>query len=233
MYPIGRITTLTGVSAKALYLYERHGLLKPRRTRAGYRRYTIRDLLELERIVALKALGLPLKQIAELTGDAARLAALLAQQRTQLEEKRRRIDRTMRAIEAIERDGDPGSALERFVSESSWERWEAKRQSAAAGVVRAPDRASPSRLELFREIASALDRDPTGESARPLVASWDALLDRETGGDADMNARRRRSWAGRRRWPDGMRRYVASLYETEPSAWERVADFIDDARRGS
>jgi hypothetical protein len=37
------------------------------------------------------------------------------------------------------------------------------------------------------------------------------------------------AWAARHRWRDGMRRYVASLYDAEPAAWERVADFIERA----
>jgi DNA-binding transcriptional MerR regulator len=42
------------------------GLLKPRRTAAGYRVYFLADLERLEQIVALKFLGLPLKQIKSL-----------------------------------------------------------------------------------------------------------------------------------------------------------------------
>jgi DNA-binding transcriptional MerR regulator len=60
---------LTGVTAKALYLYERRGLLTPRRSRAGCRHYTAHELIQIERIVALKGLGLSLQQIAILTKD--------------------------------------------------------------------------------------------------------------------------------------------------------------------
>jgi hypothetical protein len=31
----------------------------------------------------------------------------------------------------------------------------------------------------------------------------------------------------RARWPAGMRRYVASLYDATSECWERVATFID------
>jgi hypothetical protein len=31
----------------------------------------------------------------------------------------------------------------------------------------------------------------------------------------------------RTQWPDGVKRYVASMYEMDPEAWERVAQFID------
>ena len=36
MYPIGAFAKLTGVTPKALYLYERRGLIAPRRSKAGY-----------------------------------------------------------------------------------------------------------------------------------------------------------------------------------------------------
>ena len=32
-------------------------------------------------------------------------------------------------------------------------------------------------------------------------------------------------------WPDGVKRYVASMYEMEPDVWERVAEFIDAGSR--
>jgi len=66
MYAIGAFAKLTGATPKALYLYERHGLIQPRRTRAGYRRYTMRELHQLSRVLALKTLGLSLQEIARL-----------------------------------------------------------------------------------------------------------------------------------------------------------------------
>jgi DNA-binding transcriptional MerR regulator len=51
------------VTVKALHHYDRLGLLKPRRTHAGYRLYTDADRERLEQIAAFKFIGLPLKQI--------------------------------------------------------------------------------------------------------------------------------------------------------------------------
>jgi len=229
MYPIGRFAKLTRVTAKALHVYERHGLLKPRRTRAGYRRYTMREVTHLAHILALRSLGLSLKQIRTLTGDTTQLAEVLAQQRAALEERRERIDRALQAIDVIERDGCSAAALDRFFAEANWERWEARRRAAAAPGFRAPDRASPSRRALFQEISNALDGDPSGASARPLLARWHALIDAEADGDVTTAAYKKRAWAARHRWPDGMRRYVASLYDAEPAVWERVAGFIERA----
>jgi DNA-binding transcriptional MerR regulator len=112
MYATAHFAKLTGVTSKALQIYERRGLLKPKRTRAGYRRYTYSDMLRLERILALKALGLPLQQIAALARDGAQAPGLLARQREVLEERRRRIDRAVRAIDTIANDGEPSGALD-------------------------------------------------------------------------------------------------------------------------
>jgi DNA-binding transcriptional MerR regulator len=240
MYAIGAFAKLVGVTPKALYLYERRGLIKPRRTSAGYRRYTMRELHQLSRVLALKTLGLSLQEITRLgPGPAAtkrasaqagdpRLADILARRRAVLEEKREQIDRAVRAIDAIARDDHPAAALDRFFGEANWDRWEAKRREAGAGIARAPDRASPSRIALFREIVAALDRDPSGASAAALAAEWNALLEREADGDAETIAAKRKAWTRRHRWPDGMRGYVASLYDAEPAVWERVAAFIDE-----
>jgi hypothetical protein len=69
---------------------------------------------------------------------------------------------------------------------------------------------------LFREIAASLADDPAGEKARGLAGRWLALLEHETGGDPEIKSDMARAWANRRRWPAGMRQYVASLYETDP-----------------
>src|SRR5436305_14774010 len=62
---------LSGVTVRALHHYERRGLLAPRRSRAGYRRYTLGDLARLERVLALKSLGFALGDIASFMDPAA------------------------------------------------------------------------------------------------------------------------------------------------------------------
>lgn len=77
-----------GVSTKALRLYERHGLVAPGRTAAGWRAYAPDDMARAAEIVALRALGLSLAQIARvLAGDAKDLEPALAAHQTGLEEQ--------------------------------------------------------------------------------------------------------------------------------------------------
>ncbi|OXI65609.1 MerR family transcriptional regulator [Burkholderia sp. AU28863] len=75
-----------GISIKALRLYERHGLVMPERTPAGYRAYGPDDLARAADIAALRKLGLGLAQVANvLDGDARRLDAALAAHETALD----------------------------------------------------------------------------------------------------------------------------------------------------
>ncbi|MGO4836111.1 MerR family transcriptional regulator, partial [Rhizobiaceae sp. 2RAB30] len=68
-----------GVSAKALRLYEQRGMVTPLRTAAGWRAYGPEQMRRAESIVALRRLGLSLRQIGDVTRNEERgLATLLA-----------------------------------------------------------------------------------------------------------------------------------------------------------
>ena len=56
----------TGLTVRALRVYERHGLIEPRRTGKGWRCYGPRELQRLNVIVTLKAFGMTLAQIRTL-----------------------------------------------------------------------------------------------------------------------------------------------------------------------
>src|SRR5580693_4655541 len=114
LYRVHEFAQIAGVTVKALHHYDRLGLLKPRRTGSGYRIYVEQDLARLEQIVALKFLGLPLKQIKILLDrDPLQLPEALRMQRAVLEEKRRLLDRAICAIvnaETILQSGRPAAA---------------------------------------------------------------------------------------------------------------------------
>lgn len=75
-----------GVSAKALRLYEQHGLITPGRTAAGWRAYGPEEMTRATEIVTLRALGLSLAQIARVLGDDPQgLAPALAAHQATLE----------------------------------------------------------------------------------------------------------------------------------------------------
>jgi DNA-binding transcriptional MerR regulator len=64
---VGQAAKLSGLSTKAVRLYEAKGLLPPaERTQAGYRLFTNDDLATLQFIRQAKALGLHLDEIKEI-----------------------------------------------------------------------------------------------------------------------------------------------------------------------
>jgi MerR family transcriptional regulator, thiopeptide resistance regulator len=88
IYRIREFAQLAGVTIKALRHYDRLGLLRARRTEAGYRAYEHRDLERLEQIVALKFIGLPLGDIKQLLDcDVLGIADALRLQHRVLEQK--------------------------------------------------------------------------------------------------------------------------------------------------
>jgi len=93
MYSTRAFAQLTGVTAKALRYYERVGLLMPNRTRTRYRRYSPCDLQALNRVLALKSLGRPLKTVKMLLEGEG--GALFRAHRQTLIEKRTRLDRAI------------------------------------------------------------------------------------------------------------------------------------------
>ena len=102
-YRVAEFAGLAGVTVRALHHYDRLAVLRPKRTESGYRLYSLRDLERLEQIVALKFLGLPLKEIKTLLGrEARRLPEVLRSQRLALEEKRRGLEQAIHAIEDAE-----------------------------------------------------------------------------------------------------------------------------------
>jgi DNA-binding transcriptional MerR regulator len=63
-YRTAAFAALAGVTSRTLHHDDRLGLLRPKRSSAGYRIYSQRDLETLEESVALKFIGIPLKDIA-------------------------------------------------------------------------------------------------------------------------------------------------------------------------
>jgi DNA-binding transcriptional MerR regulator len=227
MYSTRAFAALTGVTVKALRHYERMGLLGPMRTRARYRRYAFADLQQIERILALKSLGLSLTSI-KLVLERGPVG--LEAHRAMLEDRRARLNRAIAALHEIQQDADPRAALQRFMAGAAWDRWEAKRQRIA--VVRPPDRAPASAIALFREIAAVLNhlrpsRQPPTLPGGTEVANADAIHALLARSREIIAPETRDAWRRRAAWPGGLRRYVASCYEMEPDVWERVVGFID------
>ena len=100
-----------GVSIKALRLYERRGLLKPLRSKSGWRTYGPDQVARLHQILALKRLGLSLASIGQLLASADTLDAVLALQDQALVQESRRITKALALIRKARAKLKSGQAL--------------------------------------------------------------------------------------------------------------------------
>lgn len=117
MFQIGEFAQIAQVSGRLLRFYDQEGLLAPEWTApvTGYRYYGIRQLPRLNRILALKELGLTLDQIRRYLDDqisASELRGMLAIKRAQLEQALVAEEMRLRNVESrlaqIDRDGAIG-----------------------------------------------------------------------------------------------------------------------------
>ena len=88
LYIISVAAELAGVHAQTLRIYERKGLIEPRRTQGGSRRYSERDITLLRRIQELTNEGVSLagvRKILDLEAEVERLRQRIAALDTALE----------------------------------------------------------------------------------------------------------------------------------------------------
>jgi MerR family transcriptional regulator, thiopeptide resistance regulator len=240
-YRVHEFSELAGVTVKALQHYDRLGLLKPARTPSGHRLYVDGDVERLEQIVALKFLGLSLRQIREvLERDAVPLADALRLQRQVLEDQRRRLDRAISAIGDVERhlaDGSRSKAgilkqlleaigmhhdidvMKRYYSDEAWAKWRPHYELEPSAEVQA----------LIAEGKALVGTDPGSERAQALVRRWSEYWMRATGRDPDILGGMMRAWHDRDNWPEPFRTKTLTA-ELEvlmqffgEVAWERMA----------
>jgi DNA-binding transcriptional MerR regulator len=94
-----------GVSAKALRLYERRGLITPARTLAGWRAYAPAEMARAREIAELRALGLSLRDVARVfEGDAQTLERTLAAHEATLEDRVRQLGETVSRVRRLRAD---------------------------------------------------------------------------------------------------------------------------------
>lgn len=111
----GEIAKKTGLSQKAIRLYDEKGLLKPTEYSEGnYRLYDKESLIVLEKIIALKQVGFSLEEIRENLnqGNEIDVCASLEQQIQMLEEKKHQLELSTQCIRW---------ALERCADKTDWE----------------------------------------------------------------------------------------------------------------
>jgi DNA-binding transcriptional MerR regulator len=201
-YQIHEFARLTGLTVRALQHYDHLGLLKPVRSRAGHRTYSDGDLQALVQILALKSVGVPLRQIAALRRSGGPgLARALHMQRAVLERRRPLLEKAITAIQNVElalekgEEADPAALRSLIEAVGPQEDVPAGLDDGDSVVTAAPPRRTPDRLELRRrwqelldDVAKVADTDPAGPEAQAIAARWVDLLQELAGSGAALDA---------------------------------------------
>jgi DNA-binding transcriptional MerR regulator len=243
-YTIRQFAELAGVSMRALRHYDRLGLLSPPRSEASYRLYRDQDLETLEQIVALKFIGLPLKQVkAVLHRDRDAFARALAAQRIILGQKRKAVDAAIQAIEHVEQRIREGKDVDARRLKQIIEVLDMQNDDAAtkyqtlldAKISRLKEMSAERRAELgkqwaelFDDVEKSLNEDPAGSKAQELAARWVKLLEVFNKGAA-IDAALMQASAFRvssAEWPKGMQSF------RNPGVWDFIGKALA-AREGT
>ena len=239
-FRIQEFAKLAGVTVRALHHYDRLELLSPaHRSERGYRLYCHEDLGRLERILALRYLGLSLREIAALLSTpvgrgAERLTVTLARQRAALRERRDGLDRVLRAIEHAQRRAQDPAEPEWLLYQTILKEIQMQEATDWRAKYYSPEAFEALRLQretmtpeqwadagarwraLMADVQSALDREVPPDSAegRALVARWMRLADEFTLGDPEIGEGFRRMYDDESHWPED--ETAARLKATRP-----------------
>jgi len=231
MFRIQQFAALANVTVRTLHHYDRLGLLKPsHRSASGYRLYRNEDLGHLERILVLRYLGLPLREIAGLLATGGpdsehSLPSTLARQAAVLRERRAGINRVLQAIERaqqqlqrqLHKDAQPDWPLyqtilkEIHMQES--QNWTEKYYSPEARQAideRRRDwnpemqaKVGADWQQMYADVQSAVDRgvEPASDEGKALAARWMTLVSGFTGGTPEVLEGLNKLYADRANWP--------------------------------
>ena len=201
-YQIHEFARLTGLTVRALQHYDHLGLLKPVRSRAGHRTYSDQDLQGLVQILALKSVGVPLRQIAALRRSGGPgLARALHMQRAVLERRRPMLEKEITAIQNVElalengQEADPAALRSLIEAVGPQEDQphgleDTPHREAAPPPPRTPDRNELRRRwqQLLGDVEHVVETDPAGPEAQAIAARWVELLQELAGNAAALDA---------------------------------------------
>jgi MerR family transcriptional regulator, thiopeptide resistance regulator len=193
-----------GITVRALRIYERHGVVRPRRTAAGWRVYGPEEIARLHQVLELKRLGLTLAQIARLIrGDSVDLAGVLELQEQELSRRQRQVDRALVLVRQARSKLARGTLLPidelitlimethmniselQVLAKRAWNSILAVHPEWTAQDLA---RLKACRFELAAETERLKSGDPASPEAADLVRRWRALVDEMTRGDPELVA---------------------------------------------
>ena len=202
-WKVGDLADRTGLSVRTLHHYDEIGLLSPAgRTGSGHRLYSAEDVLRLQRIRSLRALGFGLEEIREFLEKPGfsvrgvielhilgleeqirlrqellhRLEVVAARLRSAQEISAEELVRTaMEGIEMSER-------FEKYYTPEQLEALGRRREEVGEERIRAAEAEWAELMEQVRQEMEA-GTDPSSERVQSLASRWMERVNEFTGGD--------------------------------------------------
>lgn len=185
MKTVKQVCDTAGVSRRTLRYYHKIGLLCPERvSRAGYRLYSRRDIKRLHRILLLRELNFPLKEIKKIL-DSPNFSRdkALDDQITLLEMERDRLEKIIAMAKQLKEKGEITMDFKAFdkkkieeYSKRAKEKWgdtaryrESEEKEAARSEAER-EKVYRGLMDIFVRFGSISGTDPAGEEAQGLAA---------------------------------------------------------------
>ena len=183
MMTVHEVSRVTGVTIRTLRYYDRIGLLKPAaRTEAGYRLYDDAALLKLQRILLLRELEIPLRDVSRMMSlpETAQREAI-GRQITLLELKKERTEKLIALARRLSKgeetmDFSPfdRSKEEAYTAEAKaqWgetEAYGAYEKKAASRTEAEGSLLAGRMMQIFADFGALKDGDPASETAQAKV----------------------------------------------------------------
>ena len=184
MMTVHEVSELTGVSIRALHIYDRMGLLPAtRKTESGYRLYDDTALERLQQVLLFRELGFPLKDIKEIIDSPSfDREKALEQQITMLRMKKEHIENLIDLARGIQLTGVKNMNFEAFdtrkmdeyakQAKESWgtsPEWKEFEQKNAGMTAEDNRNLHYRMMAIFAEFGQIRDQDPAGDEAQKLV----------------------------------------------------------------
>jgi DNA-binding transcriptional MerR regulator len=239
----------SGLSRRALRVYEEKGLVRPERSANGYRVWPREAVERLHHVRLLQALGLSLSRIAELLSQRSpRWRETLAMQEDWLagsaEQTRDALARVRRAKAALDAGAavetedilkliaDANAQPETKMSDEFFARYYSPEQRNWLKKHPASEAERKTAEKAWENVYADAERlkhsDPAGPEAQALIKRWDALVAAFTLGNAGIEASLRKLHQDRENWPKEMKQMMPVL---SPEASAFVAKAREQAKK--
>ena len=201
-WKVGTLAKRTGMTIRTLHYYDEIGLLSPsHHTESGHRLYGTRDVIRLQQIKSLRALGFSLEEIREclLRPDFSPLRAIemhLARLRDEIEMRRQLYERLETLHDRLSRAEELSAAefmqvigaisvVEKYYTPEQLEALKQRREQVGDARIREVQAEWP---RLIEQVRGAMERgdDPASAPVQDLARRWVGLVREFSGGDATI-----------------------------------------------